>query len=272
LSLAELRQVYDIGVDECKGRIPVHANPPEPRTAAAMLAVARQAVAANVDVVQLYPLDAGHAMRPTLAEQAAYYDDLLGAIDHPAALSVHVHAGYSAPVSLLASICKRHPQVVAINVMGAQPGYMVELFDTLDPRIVVNVRLVDAIGSYALGARGFLAAEPNLAPRLARSIVDAIVAQDLASAGARLAQLVRLATIVNRWAPSTARWVKMGMKVLDLPGGRGGLRKPYLMPPPLELNEMATAFARLDLDEWHARRDILAWNWLHGDIGADAAA
>jgi hypothetical protein len=64
----------------------------------------------------------------------------------------------------------------------------------------------------------------------------------------------------------------MGMKVLDLPGGRGGLRKPYLMPPPAELNAMAAAFTRLDLDEWRDRKAILGWNWQDGDLGADAAA
>jgi len=249
LSQAELRLLYDVGVDECRGRVPLHANPPEPRTAAAMLEPVRHAVQAGVDVVQVYPMDAGHAMRPTPGEQEAYYRDILGAVDHPVALSVHVYAGYMAPVALLRRLCTDYPQVVAINVIGTPLQYFVELRDALDPRITLNVRLINAIEGHALGARGFLAAEPNLVPRLSRSIVDALLVSDHVRAGRDLAHLVRLAAVVNRWAPSTARWVKMGMKVMDLPGGKGGLRKPYLMPPQAELEAMAAALAQLGIDE-----------------------
>jgi 4-hydroxy-tetrahydrodipicolinate synthase len=247
LTTAELRRVYEIGVSECSGRVPVHANPPEPRTAAAMLELARHAVTAGVDVVQLYPMDAGHAMRPTQAEQEAYYHELLDAIDHPVALSVHVYAGYMAPIPLLKSLCTTYRQIAAINVIGTPLSYFVELQDAVGPRIALNVRLINAVEGLALGAQGFLAAEPNLVPHLCRSIVDRYEAKDMAGCGAALANLVRLASIVNRWAPSTARWVKMAMKVLGLPGGDGGLRKPYLMPPPTELDEMAAAFERLGI-------------------------
>jgi len=266
LSPAELRRIYEVGVDECRGRVPVHANPPEPRTAAAMLELARHAVAANVDVVQLYPMDAGHAMRPTTAEQEAYYRDLLTAIDHPVALSVHVFAGYMAPVALLRKLCEAYAQIVAINVIGAPVAYFVELRDAVGARVALNVRLVNAIEGYALGARGFLAAEPNIVPLLCRSIVDRVAADDVAGAGDALARLVRLSTVVNRWAPSTARWVKMAMKVLDLPGGRGGLRKPYLMPPAPELNEMAAGIATLRIDELAACDDALRWDWRNGEF------
>ena len=253
LSQAELRLLYDVGVEECRGRVPLHANPPEPRTAAAMLEPIRHAVQAGVDVVQVYPMDAGHAMRPTPAEQEAYYRDILGVVDHPVALSVHVYAGYMAPVALLRRLCAEYSQVVAINVIGTPLQYFVELRDVLDARVTLNVRLINAIEGHALGARGFLAAEPNLTPRLSRSIIDGLHARNPEWAGRDLAHLVRLAAVVNRWAPSTARWVKMGMKVLDLPGGRGGLRRPYLMPPQAELDAMATALAALGIDELDER-------------------
>lgn len=249
LSTQELRRLYEIGVSECKGKVPVHANPPEPRTAASMLEPLRHAAQAGVDVVQIYPMDAGHGMRPTPAEQAAYYRDLLEVVDHPVALSVHVQAGYMAPVSLLRTLCETYPHIVAINVIGTSLHYLVALRDAVGPRVTLNVRLINALEGYALGARGFLAAEPNLVPKLSRSIVDALVVEDLAAAGRSLAQFVRLADVVNRWAPSTARWVKMAMNVLELPGGAGGLRKPYLMPPQSELDAMAEALAGLGIPE-----------------------
>lgn len=255
LTVAELRRVYEIGVSECKGRVPVHANPPEPRTAGAMLELARQAVAAGVDIVQLYPMDAGHAMRPTAAEQEAYYHELLCAIDHPVALSVHVYAGYTAPIPLFKSLCAAYRQIAEINVIGTPLSYFVELKDAVGPRIALNMRLVNAVEGMALGAQGFLGAEPNIVPRLCRSIVDRFIARDMEGCGVALGQLVRFSTIVNRWAPSTARWVKMAMKVLDLPGGAGGLRKPYLMPPARELEEMAAAFDALGVRQLEDLRE-----------------
>jgi 4-hydroxy-tetrahydrodipicolinate synthase len=245
LSLAELRAVYDVGVEVCKGRVPVYANPPEPRTGAAMLVACQQAVQAGVDVVQIYPLDGGHAMRPTFAEQERYYRDLLDAIDHPVALSVHVYSGYIAPIPLLKRLCADYPQIVAINVMGTPLAYLVELRDAVGPRLAIYTRMGNMIEGLVIGCQGSLAAEPNIIPRHCKRILDLYLARDMEGCGKAMTDLVRFATIVNRWSPSTARWVKMAMKVLDLPGGRGGLRKPYLMPPENELAEMAAAFEQL---------------------------
>ena len=57
--------------------------------------------------------------------------------------------------------------------------------------------------------------------------------------------MTRLQSTVNRWAPSTARWVKMGLRVLGLPGGNGALREPYVLPDESQLTEMKIAFERL---------------------------
>ena len=32
LTVPELRRIYDIGVEECKGKVPTYANPREPRS------------------------------------------------------------------------------------------------------------------------------------------------------------------------------------------------------------------------------------------------
>ena len=83
LTPAELGRLYRVGVEECRGRTPTFANPPEARTAGEMLAKARLAVDAGVDCVQIYALDGGHGMRPTEAEQNVYYRTLLDELDHP---------------------------------------------------------------------------------------------------------------------------------------------------------------------------------------------
>ncbi|MEJ0097567.1 MAG: hypothetical protein WDM84_06040 [Bauldia sp.] len=54
---------------------------------------------------------------------------------------------------------------------------------------------------------------------------------------------------LTKWAPAGARWIKMGMKVLKLPGGEGGLRRPYLMPPEDELRKFTDGLLRLGIPE-----------------------
>lgn len=252
LSLAELRRVYEIGVEECKGRVPLCANPPEPRTARAMIETCRAAARAGVDVVQIYPVDAGHAMRPTFAEQEQYYRDVLAEIDHPVALSVHVYSGYITPIPLLKKLYTDNPNIVALNIMGTPLAYLQEVRDELGPRVAIFTRMLNMVEGLTLGMQGSLSAEPNLVPKLCRSILTHFKARDIEACGAALANFVRFAALVDRWSPSTARWVKMGMRVLDLPGGEGGLRRPYMMPPEAELAQMAAGFKRLGVGRWEA--------------------
>jgi 4-hydroxy-tetrahydrodipicolinate synthase len=249
LTTAELRRVYDVGVDVCKGRVPVYANPRESRSAAAMYEVAREAVAAGVDVVQVYQLDAGHGMIPTLREQEAYFRELLGELDHPLAISVHAYAGYAAPPSLLAALCRDHPQVCAVNVMGPPNSYLIEVRDALPQTVRVYTSVLNALQGFALGASGALLAENNVIPNLCRRIADGWLARDLDAASEAARTVQRFSNVVNRWAPSTARWVKMALKVLDLPAGNGVLRRPYLLPPDAEQRDMARAFEALRIRE-----------------------
>jgi 4-hydroxy-tetrahydrodipicolinate synthase len=247
LSLAELTRVYEIGVEECKGRVATFANPPEPRTGKAMIDTCRAAAAAGVDMVQIYQMDAGHSMRPTAAEQERYYRAILDAVDHPIALSVHFYSGYLPSTALFRKLCDDYPQIVAVNVIGTPIGYYVELKDALDPRIALYVLIKDVFQGLTLGAAGYLAAEPNIAPYLCRSIVEHFVRGEIEQCGEAIANVARLSSIVTRWAPANPRWVKMAMKVLNLPGGNGVLREPYLLPPAAELDEMARAFEKLGL-------------------------
>jgi 4-hydroxy-tetrahydrodipicolinate synthase len=249
LTPAELRRIYEIGVEVGRGRVPVYANPRESRSAAAMYEVAREAVAAGVDAVQLYQVDAGHGMIPTVLEQEAYFRELLGEIDHPIAISFHIYAGYTAPIPLVAALCRDHPQIVAINVMGPPNSFFMELRDAVPESVRMYTGIVNLLQGLALGASGALLAENNIIPRLCRSLADAWLAADLdtASDGARTVQ--RFGNVVNRWAPSTARWVKMAMKVLDLPAGNGVLRRPYMLPPESEQREMLHALDALRIRE-----------------------
>ncbi len=249
LTPQELRRIYDIGVAVCRGRVPVYANPRESRSAAAMHEVAREAVAAGVDVVQIYQLDAGHGMIPTLREQEAYFRELLAELQHPLAISIHAYAGYAAPPSLLAALVRDFPQVCAVNVMGPPTAYFMEVRDALPPSVRMYTSVLNVLQGFALGGSGALLAENNVIPNVCRRIAAGWAARDLDMAGEAARTVQRFSNVVNRWAPSTARWVKMALKVLDLPAGNGVLRRPYLLPPESEQREMAAAFEALRIRE-----------------------
>ncbi|MEJ0097561.1 MAG: dihydrodipicolinate synthase family protein [Bauldia sp.] len=61
LSRDELFRLYSIGVEVCRGKVPVNANPPEQHTAKATLEQTLVAAKAGVDVVNIYGPAAGTA-------------------------------------------------------------------------------------------------------------------------------------------------------------------------------------------------------------------
>lgn len=247
LTPRELRRIYEIGVDEAKGKVPIYANPRESRSAALMYEIAKEAVEADVDVVQIYQVDAGHGMIPTQREQDAYFTELLSAIDHPVAISIHLYAGYMATPEYLRQLCSRFEQICAINVMGPPNSYFMALRDELPERIKLYTSIINLVHVATLGASGALLAENNVIPNICQSIGDAYQARDLEKLAQGTRTVQRFANVVSQWAPSTARWVKMAMKVLGL--GNGVLRPPYLLPPEEEQARMAAAFTALRIRE-----------------------
>src|SRR5438045_4636107 len=56
----ELFRLYAVAVEECRGKVPVHANLPEEHTADQTIAQARIAVEAGVEALHLYTLEGRH--------------------------------------------------------------------------------------------------------------------------------------------------------------------------------------------------------------------
>ncbi|MGZ5119782.1 MAG: hypothetical protein ACXWIH_27370, partial [Burkholderiales bacterium] len=82
-----------------------------------------------------------------------------------------------------------------------------------------------------------------------RSYLEAYESRDFEQLGRTYAQLVRFNDYVAQWYPSVARAIKMGMRLLKLPGGEGGLREPYRMPPEKEYEAFADGLLRLGIPE-----------------------
>ena len=205
LTPQELRRLYDVGVAAAAGRVPVCANPRESRTAADMYAVAREAVAAGVDMVQLYQLDGGHGMIPTPLEQQAYFDALLPDLNHPVAISIHALAGYKPSVKFVLDLCTRYSQIEAINLMHPSTSYFVEMRDALPARVRIYTIVTNMVQILSLGADGVMMAENNIIPNICRRTLDAYEAGDMKALSEGMLTIQRFDNLVYRWMPSTAR-------------------------------------------------------------------
>jgi 4-hydroxy-tetrahydrodipicolinate synthase len=242
LSVSEYRRLFEIAVDEVAGRVPLHANPREARTADEMLEIADQAVAAGIDVVSLYQLDAGHGATPSEAEQSAYWDRLLGAIDHPVAISIHGQSPYSASVDAIADLCRRYERIVVINVMGGPNQTLVQLRDTLPDRVALHTNHANLIQAFTLGAVGALGQENNIVPRTCRALANAYERGDREGLEQTARMLQRLAASATRaaGASGSARWIKLGLQAIG--HGNGVLRPPYLPSSEAQVRQVREAF------------------------------
>jgi dihydrodipicolinate synthase/N-acetylneuraminate lyase len=248
MSSDELFRLYTVGVEECKGKVPVHANLPEEHTAEQTIAQARIAIAAGVEALHLYTVEGRHGYHPTEPELLGYFDDVLAAIRHPVVIAVNPTMGYIPRPQTIAEICRRHEQIVAVRLSGQREIYLLNVQDALGRKIDCHWQLgAGALDPLSFGASLF-AAEANIIPQTFRRFIDFARAGDLAAAGAVLSTIRRFNQLVMEWGPC-ARWIKMAMAVLKLPGWQGGLRKPYLMPAEDALREFADRLLRLGISE-----------------------
>jgi 4-hydroxy-tetrahydrodipicolinate synthase len=248
LARDELRELYTVGVETYRGKMPVYANLPEVGFADRAIDLANLAMGCGVDAVNLYGPAALHGYRPTDAELTAYYDQLLTAIRHPAIVSPNPIHGYTPKVSVIADVCNRHAQVIGVNLIGLDgDAYFLALMDRLKRPIAVNVPVPGSMSMLALGARGVISPLANIIPRTVREYVDAFERGDMAACGRAYADIERLNRFVQGYGGP--RWQKMAMRVLELPGGEGGLRPPYLMPPQSEMEHFAEGLLGLGIPE-----------------------
>jgi dihydrodipicolinate synthase/N-acetylneuraminate lyase len=250
LTREELSRVYEIGVSVCKGKVLVGSNQPEKFTARESIEQAHLAVDAGVDLVNIYGPYGLHGYRPTDEEYRRYFDRVLAEIRHPVSLCPHASLGYSPKPSVLAGIADAYPQVRTVILSGiVGDAYLVELLDALHRDVEIIVRYDGAFNTLGMGATGIDVQEANFVPATVRHYVDAYQDGRFPAALESYAALKRLTKINERWKPSSARWIKMALRVFRLPGGDGGLREPYLMPDPAELDRFRSSVLALGIPE-----------------------
>ena len=251
LTIDELAQLYRIGVDECKGKVPVYCNPPEARSANEMLDKSRQAIDAGADLVQFYQLDAGHGRVPVLPEQEMYFRDLLEAIDHPVGISIHAAVGYLAPCALVTKLCLEYPQIKLVNIpFGPTMNYLVQLKDTIPDTIKIYVGMHNILSGLAMGAWGAQVTETNQIPHLCQAMIDEFVAGDVERAAATYAHVLRLTDVIDMGRRVSADGPKAALKAMGF--DVGAPRHPRVPVDDATVEKMRSAIAGLGTLELEA--------------------
>lgn len=250
LTMAELKRVYEIGVEVCKGKVQVNSNQPEQHTARDSLAHAQIAARAGIDVINIYGPAGYHGYRATDEEYLAYFDRILSELKHSVALCPNQTVGYIPTPAVLAAIVQKHSQVVAINLSGVVgDAYFISLRDALKRKVEIYVAYPGSLNTLALGATGLLGAEANIIPKTFRRYIDAYEGKKANELSLAYTELRRFTQYVAGWKSSTPRWIKMSMKIFKIPGGEGGLREPYMMYSPADMQRYTDGLLRLNIRE-----------------------
>ncbi len=217
LLAAEVEQLLAVAAKELLGTVPARAMGVEPRTAREMIEFGRLVETSGLEAMQVYSLDMGHLGSPSLAEQERYFREVLDNVGVATILSTHYSVGYMVPIELLCQLCEDYDSVVGVNCsIGQDFTYLVQLLDELPARVEVHVGgPMHALSALAMGATGYLSSEGNLAPKLAKSLVDLYAAGDHRGAEHAYAKMLLLFSM----AMTGVGGGKSLQNALGLPGG-----------------------------------------------------
>jgi 4-hydroxy-tetrahydrodipicolinate synthase len=226
LSFDEKVSLYRVAADELRGRVPVvAAGIGLAASTAATRELAIAAETAGMNAVQIVaPRPGPLGLRED--ELEVHFRSVIEAVT----CDVHVSnntalAGYELDLALVERLVADYPHVVAVNVsdprVDALRAYVSALIARFGARIEVRVGMVrEAVAMHALGVRGVLCFEPNVAAGL----VTAVWAQLEAQAPVAIEPLLHLNAALARGG--NPRSLKAALAIIGRNGGF--LRAPYL--------------------------------------------
>jgi 4-hydroxy-tetrahydrodipicolinate synthase len=218
LSRDERRRVFELGVEELAGRVPVRAMGVEPRTAHEAITLAEDAVAAGLDATQIYSLDLGHGYTPTADEMETYLRTVLDHAPGDLVISTHQSVGYHYSPTLVGALLERSDAIIGINVTNNDLAYVDDVIAVVDGRVDVHVGgPMHALHALERGAQGYLSSEGNLAPHLAVAVIERFDAGDLAGAARAHAEIMQLFAATQALGGIVG--AKAALRALGAPGG-----------------------------------------------------
>src|SRR5262249_39158083 len=146
--------------------------------------------------------------------------------------------------------CNRHKQIMGVMLARVPDAYLMDLRGMVNRRLHYSFQfLTSSMNALVMGADGLFSAEANIVPKTARRFIDLYEAKKLEEIRDVFAHLTYFRRHVQKWAPAGGRWIKMAMRVLKLPGGEGGVRPPYMLPPEEEMQRFTDGLLKLRIPE-----------------------
>jgi 4-hydroxy-tetrahydrodipicolinate synthase len=216
----ELSRLYKVTVEECKGKVPVHANLPNEATAYLTIEQSKIAIAAGVDSVNIYGPAPLHGYTSNPEETLQYFDDVFSAIKHPCSIGPN----FMNPIPsarLIAQVVNKYPQIHLIMAAQMNDAYYVALRESLKRDVKINVPFFNH-DSLMLGADGVITNEASVLPKTHRLCCDLFDKRDYEGVAKVTLQLERFARHANQFRS----WHKVAMRAFKQPGW--GIRRPYL--------------------------------------------
>lgn len=226
----EVRRLYQIGVEEVKGKTSAVAVCLGYTSTETVIERAQEALSLGVDAVQIYSPRPGPAHTYlTGAEVEAFYADILRQVIGPVYLSF-MHSGAApsvVPPPMIGQLARKYPQVIGVNCATADEDFLANIVRELPPGMPVRVGGTGMLlKNLRLGGVGCLSGEANVAPRLHSDICHVYRTGDVERAALLYDRLVKLSAALKKHSPRSekavlSRWGAMGP----------WLRRPYLPLP-----------------------------------------
>lgn len=249
LSESEWNQVLGIAAEEFEGRPGFRVMGCEPRSVHDVLRFVKIVEPYRPEALQVYTLDLGHALKPTLGELTTYYETVLDSTDLPIVLSSFDSLGFTLPVELIENLAQRYRNLIGFLYGGRDTHYLSRAIRALRERLEVHCAgPSNAMTTLTLGGNGFMGHEGNLSPKLVAGLIDAFAQGDLRSASTSYAKLMDVYAMHLPHGGSAGRSMKPLLKALGLPSGE--IRSPRTAISPEALAPIIEATRRLDLQLW----------------------
>ncbi|MFO0689823.1 MAG: dihydrodipicolinate synthase family protein [Myxococcota bacterium] len=257
LDRAERRRLWEIGIDELKGKSPINAIPFGPASTAELVSMFRLARDMGFDGAQLYPgaQDGRGNDGLFIAEAERYFRDVLEAVEMPMYLCGYHGAEIidsptkRIPHDLLVRLVDDYPHIVGVTIMSEDDDVLKAFLDRIAGRR--PVRLAGALDWYAkmeLGIHGFHSIQQSIAPRLCATMMKAFHAGDRATAK-RLSDRIRtLNEIIHKPGRYYPRSLKPALRHLGFDVGI--IRRPYMPLPESEQAKIRAELDALDLSQF----------------------
>ncbi len=250
----ERRRLWELSVDENKGKGPIYAIPLGPGSTKEMIGTFKMAKEMGFDGAQLYPAaQDGRGADGVFQEEAElYFRDILESVDLPIFLCGYhggeIIDGPNKQVSpaMLGRLVDDYPHIVGVTSMTRDDDALKELMDAIGGRKPVRLAgAMDWFQKMELGVYGFHSIQQSIAPRLCSSMMESYHAGDKKRAQELSDKLRELNEIVHTHEYYYPRSIK---PVLNHLGFKFGIiRRPYLPLSPDVQREIRHRIDELDL-------------------------